>query len=168
MLFLGIDPGQKGAAVALRGNGSTVYLCKFDGLDPLKVIEFYRPGEIISVILEQVHAMPGQGVSSMFNFGVGYGRLQGFLTGRGIAFQLVPPQTWQAWLPPLEDPKERARAYAAEAWGLERFIGAGCRVPHQGMIDAACMAEYGRRLHLGLVTPPAARTPRKKLQPIKL
>ena len=101
-----------------------------------------------SVALEKVSAMPGQGVTSMFTFGEGYGRIQGYLEALRVGYNLVRPQAWQKILPPGGNPKDRVLAYCAETWGLDIFMASPrCRKPHQGMMDAACMAAYLREKH---------------------
>jgi hypothetical protein len=47
------------------------------------------------VVIEQVSAMPGQGVTSMFRFGMATGQLMGLVIGLGLPLRLVRPQEWQ-------------------------------------------------------------------------
>ena len=47
-----------------------------------------------SALIEKVHAMPGQGVSSMFSFGRAAGIVEGVLAGLSVPFELIPPATW--------------------------------------------------------------------------
>jgi crossover junction endodeoxyribonuclease RuvC len=47
-----------------------------------------------SALIEKVHAMPGQGVSSMFSFGRAAGIVEGVLAGLSVSFELIPPATW--------------------------------------------------------------------------
>lgn len=49
-------------------------------------------------VIEAVHSMPKQGVSSSFKFGRGYGFLRGCLIGSGVPFEEVTPQKWQTHL----------------------------------------------------------------------
>lgn len=49
----------------------------------------------LHVILEQVHAMPKQGVASSFNFGRGLGLWEGLIVGIGFPYTLVSPQRWK-------------------------------------------------------------------------
>ena len=168
-MFLGIDPGQTGGIVALDLNGQIVGLERFDGQDLLSVVDsFLHMYEVKAVAIESVHAMPGQGVVSMFTFGVGFGKLQGFLLGKGVAPILYTPQSWKKILPPAATPKEAAKAFCLIRWGLDKFIVPGCRVPHSGAIDAACIAEFARQVAMGerLAPNPPKKIPRR--QPIKL
>lgn len=161
MYFLGIDPGKSGGSVLLN-NEAVLILAHHNPIptveNNLKIISF----------LEKVHAFPGQGLSSTFTFGVEFGRVQGWLAGQGLEFELVTPQTWQKILPGGVDPKERVRQFCEVQWGLDVFIPSRCRVPHQGMMDAACIAEYGRRLSLGLIEPVKTKTKPKRRAALKL
>lgn len=49
----------------------------------------------VEACIEKVHAMPGQGVTSMFNFGMSYGALRMAVIASGIPFRDVTPQMWQ-------------------------------------------------------------------------
>jgi hypothetical protein len=169
--FVGVDAGAKGAVAILDLRGEVVQLARFDNDRPTRVLNevlsSYDPRRL-DIALEAVHAMPGQGVCSTFTFGVGYGRIMGWFEAKGLKFELHSPQAWQRYLPLGIDPKARVRAYAAGQWGLERFVMENCRVAHQGAMDAACIAEYLRRLRYGLVEAPRARPKGAKLRVLKL
>ena len=63
------------------------------------------------VIIEQVHAMPSQGVTSMFNFGMTYGIIQGIVAANFLPVKFVSPQTWKKALKvPADKKSSRARA----------------------------------------------------------
>ena len=79
-IFLGIDPGKKGAIAALDSSGEIVALARFseaetDGRIALIVGDLIAalPEAQICATIEKVGAMPGQGVTSMFSFGRAYG-----------------------------------------------------------------------------------------------
>lgn len=96
--FIGIDPGKSGG-IAIVTSGKPAWACPMpethkDIHDTLNALRCWSGRESICA-LEQVHAMPGQGVTSMFTFGMGYGALQMALTALAIPFQLVTPQRWQ-------------------------------------------------------------------------
>jgi len=169
LTFVGIDPGQTGGISILLPN-SQLSVLRFDGEDPLEVLDGISVALSFcpSVVLESVHAMPGQGVTSMFTFGVGFGRLQGWLTAKGVKFELYAPQTWQGFLPYADTPKAKVRLYCERRWGLDKFIFPGCRVPHQGCMDAACMAEFKRLVTIGEIEPPKVRKPSKRRQAIRI
>ena len=110
MLIIGIDPGIKGAICILKDgvvidvfdmpvmpvgkknksqvNGSQIYN------EIQKVIE-NEDKQDIKVIIEQVSAMPGQGVTSMFNFGQSYGVLKGIFSAMQIPMDFVSPVKWK-------------------------------------------------------------------------
>lgn len=164
-MVIGIDPGATGAVVCLK-NGHLV--CRrFDGGSPLELIgELLTPGA--RVALEAVHAMPGQGVVSMFTFGKGYGEIIGYLKAFKVDLTLYSPQAWTKLLPEGDTPKNRVKAFCEAKWGLDRFIYPGCRVPHQGSMDAACIAEYHRLVLEGAIAAPVVGRKRKSLRPMKL
>ena len=98
--FIGIDPGKKGCLAILTADKDIMF---FDWPTNDNVQQYLR--EIDSAIreeelnvqlavLERVHAMPKQGVSSMFSFGVNFGMWQMWLYMKRFPFQTVPPQTW--------------------------------------------------------------------------
>ena len=148
-MFIGIDPGMTGGIVALDDDGKIVELESFDDRNPLEVIK--NTLDIISkvhdgidtIMLEQVGAMPGQGVSSMFNFGRSYGAIVGLTYGLGYNLNLVTPQTWQKIIPDdgsFDGPKDRIRR-AIVAEGLEKVVTLK-RSMHQGVCDAYFIAKY--------------------------
>lgn len=177
-LFLGIDPGAKGGVAILDSDGSLISVARFEGDCPGRVsaemvaLAKKRSGPLgqVNIAIERVGAAPGQGVSSMFTFGVGVGLIKGWLAASGFQFIEVSPQSWQrVAVGEGETTKDRARALASTLWGLEPFIFAGCRVPHQGCIDAAGLAEYLRQTITGLRAPIAPPRPKaKRRAPLKL
>jgi crossover junction endodeoxyribonuclease RuvC len=106
--LLCIDPGKQGGmAIAINGKyvGCTA-MPDTEG-DVLRFINDVAQGHFVEsapssdgldCIIEQVHAMPGQGVTSMFTFGRGYGFLLGVLMTLGFRIQTVTPQRWQKCL----------------------------------------------------------------------
>lgn len=171
-MFVGIDPGKTGGVAIVSHDGSLIHVGRFDNADPLVVLAkaLDRDG-IQRIAVEAVHAMPGQGVCSMFTFGVGYGQILGYLsavvTTPGIVTR-VTPQAWKKILPPAEGPKEAAKAFCISRWGEVGFIFLGCRNPHSGAMDAACIAEHARQVYAGEITAPKVPIKKARRQPIKL
>lgn len=98
-LILAIDPGASGAIA--YGYGHVDVLGMADGAnmmaDQIQSILDLDDGKgegAPIVYLEQVSAMPGQGVCSMFTFGKNYGRLEGILAAKRIGIVNVTPQKW--------------------------------------------------------------------------
>lgn len=95
--YIGIDPGAAGCAAIITETGD-VKLCRFMKATEKEVSEFLNEAAFdyeCKAVLEQVGAMPGQGVSSMFNFGDSYGFVRGLLVAHGIPYETKVPRTWQ-------------------------------------------------------------------------
>ena len=68
----------------------------------------------IKVIIEQVSAMPGQGVTSMFNFGQSYGILKGICSGMQLPMYFVRPAKWKKYFNLINSEKDASRTKAIE------------------------------------------------------
>lgn len=170
VIILGIDPGSTGGIAGLSYTGGLNFIHRFDGENTSVIIKkaLVQGGMSIKVAIEAVHAMPAQGVSSTFTFGVGYGRLQGVLDGAEIPYVLIHPQTWQRVLPHAATAKAGVEEFCKGNWGLEPFMFPRCRRPHQGCMDAAVLADYYRQVLLGERKLPESRGKVVKRQPLKL
>jgi crossover junction endodeoxyribonuclease RuvC len=108
-IYIGIDPGLEGGVAAIERcinkarawpTPTTLVGDKKTYLIPAMVetienaIRDYPPG-VCEAALENVHARPGQGVVSMFRFGVGVGLWQGILAAMKIPVTLISPQAWK-------------------------------------------------------------------------
>jgi crossover junction endodeoxyribonuclease RuvC len=91
--------------------------------------------------------MPGQGVTSMFNFGFGVGLLHGIIAAKGLELYKVHPIRWKNRI--LKNPT-RDKTVAID-YCLEKFPGVNLqpsgKKPHDGIADALCMSEYARHFH---------------------
>jgi crossover junction endodeoxyribonuclease RuvC len=154
-VIAGIDPGLAGALFFLDpsnpANGEAIDLPvhmlirgakKKRELDIAGLIGILATRSITHAFVEQVGAMPGQGVSSVFAFGKTFGAILGVVASRSIPLSLVPPVRWKRALhvPKAKD-AARARAsqllpQAAEQWRLKK---------HDGRAEAALIALYGAR-----------------------
>lgn len=149
MIVLGIDCGLSGAVCRMRDDGTV------DRLDDVPTHALARGGknkrEIDTVALaalvagdcafvEQVGAMPGQGVSAVFAFGKAYGIVLGIIAAKQISVTLVSPRRWKAALAvPAE--KDGARARASQLMPAEAHRWT--RVKDDGRAEAALIARYG-------------------------
>lgn len=151
-MIIGIDPGNTGAVAVLSRAGK--FLRVFD--TPLKeegrgnIIDandlLYDLEELYvdTVFLEKVHAMPNQGVTSMFNFGQGYGIIKGVLGCLGYDYTLVTPQAWKKHHGLLKTDKDAARLKAIELFPeAEQYLQ---RKKDIGRADALLIAAYGYSL----------------------
>jgi len=163
MAFIGIDPGAKGGLAMISASGAVLNLRptptiagKFNVrlfAQALKEMEAHaaQHGEGIDlVIIEQVGAMPGNGVTAMFSFGYGAGAIEGILSSFQWPYQLVRPQLWQkdfhVGTSAKLDAKARSILAAQRLFPKESFLASSRSTkPHDGIIDAALMAEFGRR-----------------------
>lgn len=150
MIILGVDPGLSGALALLTPTGLTVFdvptlKARTRGRE-VNWAEVARwidaAGHIDYALIESVHAMPGQGVSSMFKFGYVAGGLRGIVAAHFIPVTMVTPQSWKrAMAVPKE--KEGARARASELFPshCDLFV----RVKDHGRAESALIALWGRR-----------------------
>jgi crossover junction endodeoxyribonuclease RuvC len=90
--------------------------------------------------VERVAARPGQGVASMFGFGVSYGLLRGVLTAKLIPVTLVTPQEWKRGTR-TPAAKDAARARASEVF--PGHAGLWALKKHDGRAEAALIAHFG-------------------------
>lgn len=150
MIYIGIDPGKSGAMAALlcgpEGNVLDVQTAAFDDTAYRDRMETLSkcPGGCVCC-LERVHAMPKQGVNSMFSFGENFGFIQGLLTAFNIPFQMVTPRTWKGEFG-LNSDKQRSIDVCRRLFPdvpLRRTER--CRTNDDGMAEALLMAEYARR-----------------------
>jgi crossover junction endodeoxyribonuclease RuvC len=155
--FVGIDPGLTGAVVfidrdaglrsavrtpVLTGTGQkTVY-------DLRGMTDLLRSVDISLVTLEQVTAMPHDGVTSAFRFGTGYGIWLGLISGLQLPLLQVKPQAWQKTAL-AGRPRGKAIKTSSVAAAQERWPTLPIRYKRDwGMADAVHIADYGRRLTL--------------------
>lgn len=163
MKVLGIDNGLDGGLVLLVDSLSIVRLVtptitikaskrEYDIPALAAWLKEMRPDH---AFLEKAQAMPGQGVSSMFSIGNGYGIMRGLLVALEIPHTLVHPKTWQKVLfkdLPKSDTKAMSVVVAGRLWPqIDWRATPRCKKAHDGLTDAACIAEYGRRVLTGQV-----------------
>ena len=97
VFYAGIDPGKSGAIVVINGAGEVVHAAAMKDLD--EVLYVLRRCKTLDayVWLEKVHAMPGQGVTSMFTFGEYFG-IWWALRALKIPHEFVLPFKWMRTL----------------------------------------------------------------------
>lgn len=144
---VGIDPGLSGGiAVFFDDVPFAIYKMPVIKSGTKKVLDTHGVIEILEkfeefdvAVVEKVHAMPDQGVSSMFNFGMGFGILQGVLAALSIPTLFATPQTWQKDIFSGIDAKlgkKRSIVYCKNRWpDVDKWS--------DGTADAACIAMYG-------------------------
>jgi crossover junction endodeoxyribonuclease RuvC len=148
MNIISFDPGQKGG-IAIHHQGNTTahpMPLAGKGLDLASIATMVRSAAPDIAVIEKVGSMPGQGVSSTFTFGTGYGQLQGLLAGMGIPYELVTPQDWKKLvLAGTTKDKDAAIAYCRRAFPDVPLVMPRCRNAHDGIADALCLLQFGIR-----------------------
>lgn len=97
-----------------------------------------------------------QGIVSTFTTGRGFGIVEGICVGIPVRYELIHPRSWQPkMLPPGQgDSKPRARIAASSLFPkFDMRANDRCRVPHEGIVDALLIAEFGRRRLGGDIAP---------------
>ena len=129
MLIIGIDPGISGSICFFKDgkildvvemptmtdgkknkrqvNGSQIY-------NEIKKKIDVVSGEDIRVVIEHVTAMPGQGVTSMFNFGQSFGILKGICSAMRLPMYFVRPAKWKKYFNLINSEKDASRTRAIE------------------------------------------------------
>lgn len=152
--FIGIDPGLKGGIAILKDDGriAAVHVMPVtDGeVDGRALVDLLREpcAFLAEAAVEAVHAMPGQGVSSMFTFGQGFGTILGVLAALGLAPVRVSPQRWKKDVLGARfdhADKQGAVDYCRDRWPDAALVPPRCRVAHSGIADALCLAAFAQR-----------------------
>ena len=128
MLIIGIDPGISGS-ICFFEDGKIIEVIEMpvmtEGKKNKKQVngaqiynEFLKKinnkGDEIRVVIEQVSAMPGQGVTSMFNFGQSYGILKGICSAMQLPMFFVRPAKWKKYFNLINSEKDASRTRAIE------------------------------------------------------
>ena len=129
MLVIGIDPGISGA-ICFFEEGQIKEIIDMptmaDGKKNKRQIngpqtynEIYSRIKKVSknditVVIEQVSAMPGQGVTSMFNFGQSFGVLKGICSAMQLSMQFVRPAKWKKYFGLIKAEKDASRTKVIE------------------------------------------------------
>lgn len=147
-IYIGVDPGKKGAYAVIDGPNREVFA--WDDMEFASFMSQYsdaaraRRAHIVAAV-EKVGARPGQGVTSMFNFGKSAGFIEGVLTAVGIPFQLVTPQKWKADLG-LDSDKAKSIAVCKQLFpGVNLLATPRCFRESDGMAEALLLALYAQR-----------------------
>ena len=155
MLIIGIDPGISGS------------ICFFEDGKILDVVEMptmtegkknkkqvngsqlyneisnrikQRDKKEIKVVIEQVSAMPGQGVTSMFNFGQSYGILKGICSAMRLPMYFVRPAKWKKYFNLINSEKDASRTRAIEIFPY--FSSQLARKKDSNKADAILIASF--------------------------
>jgi len=129
MRIIGIDPGLSGG-IAILDNSKVIELFDMpvmpDGkknkrqLNSALLVKLIKDNiknlEDTVMVVEQVNAMPGQGVTSMFNFGQTFGAIKGICAALGLPIFLVRPAKWKKHFELINSSKDSSRTKAIEMY----------------------------------------------------
>ena len=155
MLIIGIDPGISGS-ICFFQDGKIVDVIEMptmtDGKKNKKQVNgsqiFNEISEKIKkldkkeikVVIEQVSAMPGQGVTSMFNFGQSFGILKGICSAMQLPMYFVRPAKWKKYFNLINSEKDASRTRAIEIFPY--FSGQLSRKKDSNKADAILIASF--------------------------
>ena len=155
MLIIGIDPGISGSICFLENgiikdvlemptmtegkknkkqvNGSQIY-----NEISFRIKTYEKKN--IKVVIEQVSAMPGQGVTSMFNFGQSFGILKGICSAMQLPIYFVRPAKWKKYFNLINSEKDASRTRAIEIFPY--FSSNLSKKKDSNKADAILIASY--------------------------
>ena len=129
MRIFGIDPGLSGGIAILENNKVKEIFNmpvmsdgkknkrQLNSAQLVKLIKgFIEKGEETIVVVEQVNAMPGQGVTSMFNFGQTFGAIKGICAALELPIFFVRPAKWKKHFDLINSSKDSSRTKAIEMY----------------------------------------------------
>lgn len=170
-MIIGVDPGQTGALVALRQDGSiietllmpTIKIGTKTGINGAAIaawLKDVREGSTAQwhAYLELVNAMPSgppgkkraMGVGSAFSFGKAAGLVEGVIMGAGIPLSHVTPPAWKKHAGLIGSDKDAARSRAILLYPTCRILD--LKGKGQAIADALLIARFGiSRDHSGSV-----------------
>ena len=129
MIIIGIDPGISGA-ISIVENKKILEVydtpTMIDGKKNKRQInsaqvtsiikERLNNGKEVIVVVEQVNAMPGQGVTSMFNFGQSFGVIKGICAALSLPIYFVRPTKWKKHFNLIKTNKDASRTKVIEVY----------------------------------------------------
>ena len=155
MLIIGIDPGISGS-ICFFEDGKIIEVLEMptmtDGKKNKRQVngsQIYNEilkrthlneKQDIRVVIEQVSAMPGQGVTSMFNFGQSFGILKGICSAMQLPMYFVRPAKWKKYFNLINSEKDASRTRAIEVFPY--FSGQLSRKKDSNKADAILIASF--------------------------
>ena len=129
MKIIGIDPGLSGA-IAFFENKKVINIYEMPVMSEgkknkrqinsaqlVKILrENIQANDEVSVVVEQVNAMPGQGVTSMFNFGQSFGAIKGVCAALNLPIFFVRPSKWKKHFELINSSKDSSRTKVIEMY----------------------------------------------------
>ena len=153
MIIFGIDPGISGAISVLE-NKKVIEVfdmpTMIDGKKNKKQVNGAQVTNIIkeklddekeiAVVVEHVNAMPGQGVTSMFNFGQSFGVIKGICSALGLPIYFVRPTKWKKHFNLIKTNKDASRTKVIQTYpGISSKLS---KKKDSNKADAILIARY--------------------------
>lgn len=151
MIYIGIDPGLSGGIGAVDDNSNIIIAEAMptmpspvsgknivDGGKLFQIIHAAIGDRACQCVIEKVGAMPGQGVTSMFSFGMAYGSAVAIVQALQYRHEFVTPQAWKKNMALGKD-KGRSLGMAMRLWPALSF-----RKKDDGIAEALLLAEWLR------------------------
>jgi len=129
MIIIGVDPGINGA-ISIIENKKILEVydtpTMIDGkknkrqINSAQVTNIFKErlniNKEVVVVVEQVNAMPGQGVTSMFNFGQSFGVIKGICAALSLPIHFVRPAKWKKHFNLIKTNKDASRTKVIESY----------------------------------------------------
>ena len=155
MIIVGIDPGISGA-LCFFSNGNVIDVIDMPTMaegkknkkqvngrqifNEILNIKNTFAGHKINVVVEQVSAMPGQGVTSMFNFGQSFGVIKGICSAMELPIFYVRPAKWKKYFNLINAEKDASRTKVIEMF--PKISQKLSRKKDNNKADAILIAKY--------------------------
>ena len=155
MLIIGIDPGISGS-ICFFEDGKVIDIIEMPSMAEGKKNKKQVNGsqiyneinsrikklnkQEIKVVIEQVSAMPGQGVTSMFNFGQSFGVLKGICSAMELPMYFIRPAKWKKYFNLINSEKDASRTRAIEIFPY--FSSQLARKKDSNKADAILIASF--------------------------
>jgi crossover junction endodeoxyribonuclease RuvC len=148
MIFVGIDPGQKGAIAIIDSFGIADVIDMpviNKEIDAKKIYEFLKKEffdyhidvKDIFCLIEKSQSMPGQGVRSVFSYGKGYGKLIAILECFNINFVELHPVKWKRYFNLIKKNKNESIREAEKKFK-------NIKIKNDGQAEALLIAKYAK------------------------
>ena len=153
MIIIGIDPGINGA-ISIIENKKIIEVYdtptmidgkknkrQINGSEVTNIIKKrLNDGKEVIVVVEQVNAMPGQGVTSMFNFGQSFGVIKGICSALSLPIYFVRPTKWKKHFNLIKTNKDASRTKVIQTYpGISSQLS---KKKDSNKADAILIARY--------------------------
>jgi hypothetical protein len=150
--FIGVDPGKRGAFSVVDDKSKLIDMWRIGELYDMRIKLIPYIDKPYVLLIEKAFAMAAhgrqQGATSMFNYGQGYGELIGMFKTLQFKYHEIHPRSWMMKIfskMQVGASKQQSKEFCKAMHPDVSFIPKKCRVVHDGLTDATCIAHYARR-----------------------